>query len=507
MNNKTQETDVIIIGAGFSGIGMAIHLRAGGFRSFLVLEKGADLGGVWRDNTYPGAACDAPSHLYSYSFETDYPWSRKFAPQAEILAYLRHCADKYGVSPHIRVNSQVLTADFDERSGHWEVRTKDACYRARILISAVGQLHAPAIPEIAGLADFAGVQFHSAQWNHHHDLSGKSVAVIGTGASAIQIVPAIADSVAKLSVFQRSPAYVRPKPDKIYDPAEQARYKRFPILRRLERATLYCRNEARFVNFDLAPLNRRAQRLFRTGLETKIPDERLRAKLIPDYSLGCKRGLQSSDWFATLARDNVELITSPITKIAPDGIETRDGSRHAVETLIFATGFKATQFLAPMRIRGTGGRDLHEVWKDGAEAYLGVSVNGFPNLFLLYGPNTNLAHTSVVYMLESQFHYVLQAVTAIMTTGIQRMEVRSDVQQRFNEGLRARLRKSVLVLGGCTSWYKTVSGKVTNNWPTFSFLYRLRTRRLRLRDFEVWTSATAAAAGARVDVMPQRAAE
>lgn len=320
-------------------------------------------------------------------------------------------------------------------------------------------------------------------------------------------MPAIADSVAKLCVFQRSPAYVRPKPDKIYNPVEQARYKRFPILRRLERAMLYCRNEARFLNFDLAPLNRRAQRLFRTGLETKIPDERLRAKLIPNYSLGCKRGLQSSDWFATLARHNVELITSPITKIAPDGIETHDGSRHAVDALIFATGFKATQFLAPMRIRGTGGRDLHQVWKEGAEAYLGISVNGFPNLFLLYGPNTNLVHTSVVYMLESQFPYVLQAVAAIIGSGIQRMEVRGDIQQRFNEGLRERLRKSVLVLGGCTSWYKTASGKVTNNWPTFSFLYRLRTRRLRLRDFDVRTSATEAAAGARVDVMPQRAAE
>jgi cation diffusion facilitator CzcD-associated flavoprotein CzcO len=480
-----QSPDIVIVGAGFSGIGMAIRLKTSGIESFLILEKFGDLGGVWRDNTYPGAACDAPSHLYSYSFEVDYPWSRKFAPQHEILTYLRHCAEKYGLGPHIRTNSEVLAAAFDEDTGRWEVKTKDAAYRPRVLIAAVGQLHQPSIPALPGLDNFAGVSFHSARWNHAHDLSGKSVAVIGTGSTAIQVVPAIAPKVRGLTVFQRSPGYIRPKPEKVYSDLEHQRYRRFPVLRRFDRAWTYCMNEARFINFDVAPLNRRMQGKFRAALAGRFADTEMRRKLTPDYALGCKRGLPSNDWYPTLARENVELVTFPIARIVPQGVETADGRVHAVDTLIFATGFKATQFLAPIRITGVGGRDLHQAWSEGAEAYLGMTVTGFPNLFLLYGPNTNLAHSSVVYMLESQFSYVLKAVRTMLARGIDVMQVRATVQKRYNQFLSRRLQRSVLVRGGCTSWFKTASGKVTNNWPTFSFLYRLRTRRLRLGDYEI----------------------
>jgi cation diffusion facilitator CzcD-associated flavoprotein CzcO len=497
MAPSTTSPDVIIVGAGFSGIGMAIRLKMSGIDSFVILEKSSELGGVWRDNTYPGAACDAPSHLYSYSFEPNYPWSRKFAPQGEILAYLRHCADKYSISSHIRADSEVVAASFHEQASRWEVHTKETIYRSRVLVAAVGQLHAPAFPDIPGVEAFGGVHFHSARWNHAQDLRGKSVAVIGTGSTAIQVVPSIAARVRKLLVFQRSPGYVRPKPDKIYAPAELARFERFPILRRLDRALTYCRNEARFINFDFAPLNRRAQRQFRAALENRIADPELRRKLTPDYALGCKRGLPSNDWFPALTRENVELITAPIARIVPEGLETLDGRVHTVDTLIFATGFKATQFLAPIHIRGVQGRDLHEVWKDGAEAYLGMSVSGFPNLFLLYGPNTNLAHSSVVYMLESQFRYVLQAVTALVNGGVERMDVRADIQTRFNAALDRRLQRSVLVLGGCTSWFKTASGKVTNNWPTFSFLSRWKTRWLKLDDYQVERRPPPTAGGAR----------
>lgn len=415
----------------------------------------------------------------------DYPWSRKFALQHEILAYLQHCAGKHGLEPHIRTNSEVLSASFDEKTGRWEVKTKDATYCPRILIAAVGQLHQPSIPALPGLDSFSGVSFHSARWNHAHELAGKSVAVIGTGSTAIQVVPCIAPKVRKLTVFQRSPGYIRPKPEKVYSADEHEKFRRFPGLRRLDRLWTYCVNEARFINFDIAPLNRRMQGKFRAALAGRFADAEMRRKLTPDYALGCKRGLPSNDWYPTLARANVNLVTSPVTRIVPQGVETADGRVHAIDTLIFATGFKTTQFLTPIRIVGVDGRDLHQVWNDGAEAYLGMAVTGFPNLFLLYGPNTNLAHSSVVYMLESQFNYVLKAVNAMLAKGIDVMQVRPAVQKRYNEFLSRRLRRSVLVQGGCTSWFKTASGKVTNNWPTFSFLYRLRTRRLKLGDYEI----------------------
>ena len=475
---------VIIIGAGFGGIGMAITLKQQGYDSFVVLEKAADLGGVWRENIYPGAACDAPSHLYSYSFESNYEWSRKFAPQPEILAYIRHCAKKYGVESHIRFNSEVTGAEFDDQSSIWNVRTKDGrTTQASILISAVGQLHNPSIPNLPGPAAFAGKSFHSAQWDQSWDLTGRSVAVIGTGSSAIQIVPAIADKVRQLYVFQRSPGYFRPKPDRPYDAIELARLRRYPIMRLLDRAKLYCQSEARFINFSFPPLNRRAQRLFNSYLEQQVKDEALRNQITPSYAVGCKRGLPTNDWLPTLLRDNVELVTTPVSEVVQDGIRTQDGKTRLVDTIIYATGFKATQFLAPMRIRGSDGKDLHDIWADGAEAYLGITVSGFPNMFLIYGPNTNLPHSPVLYMLESQFQYIGKCLDLMFRRGLRRMDVRPEAQARYNASLQRRLQKSVMTTGGCTSWFKTAAGKVTTNWPSFSFMYRLRTRWLKPRDY------------------------
>ncbi|MBM1143799.1 NAD(P)/FAD-dependent oxidoreductase [Alcanivorax sp. ZXX171] len=476
---------VAIIGAGFGGLGMAIELKKRGRHSLVILEKADQVGGAWRDNTYPGAACDVPSHLYSFSFARKFDWSRRFAPQAEILDYLKRCARDHDLERHLRLGTEVRQARFDEDAGLWRIETDQGELTARALITATGQLNRPAWPRVPGLERFQGAAFHSARWDHGVDLAGKTVAVVGTGASAIQFVPEVAKQARQVKLFQRSAAYVIPKPDRPYSALEQRLMARLPWLQTLDRARVYAQNETRVLGFTaLQGVMKVYQWLFQRYLRRTISDPALREKLTPDYPMGCKRILISNDYFQAIERFGIEVRTGGVAAVDETGLVDADGQHHDADVLIFGTGFQATDFLAPMTIRGRQGRDLNEAWRDGAEAYLGITVHGFPNLFMLYGPNTNLGHNSIVYMLESQIAYVLSALEEMERPGVGGLEVNAEVQDRFNRDIQTRLRDSVWGQG-CDSWYKTESGKNTNNWPGFTFRYRRRTRRLDPRDYEL----------------------
>ncbi|MGB9111044.1 MAG: NAD(P)/FAD-dependent oxidoreductase [Telluria sp.] len=485
----------LIVGGGFGGVGMAIALKRAGIDDFLILERGADVGGVWRDNSYPGAACDVPSHLYSFSFEPHPGWSRTFASRDEIYAYLRHCAHKYGLAGHLRCHAQVEEAAFDDSAGIWRVRLADgAALRARILISATGQLSNPALPQVDGLQDFAGPAFHSARWDHTVDLAGKRVAVIGAGASATQFVPAIAAQAAQVTVFQRSAAYIIPRPDKAYRPWRQALFRRLPWAMRLHRAMIYTQYESRALAFTRAKwmLKVAAGLPFRRMLARQVADPALRARLTPDYPIGCKRILLSNDYLAAFSRPNVALETKGIARVTASGIETVDGRLVDADVIVHGTGFAATHFLAPMRITGRDGLDLNTAWRDGASAYLGMTMPGFPNFFMLYGPNTNLGHNSIVYMLESQFAHVLRCLRALRAAGAACIEVGETPHRVFNARIQARLARSAWA--GCRSWYMDEGGRQTVNWPGFSLTYRWLATRTGLSVYRLTEPGRAAPA-------------
>ncbi|MGC5702072.1 alpha/beta hydrolase fold domain-containing protein [Pseudomonas sp. NFXW11] len=476
-SSSTAPMEAIIIGSGFGGLGMAIALRKAHVSRLLILEKAQDVGGVWRDNRYPGAACDVPSHLYSFSFEPNPYWSRAFAPQAEIHAYLQHCARAYDLLRHIRFGTEVRHAVFDETHGLWRVTCNDGQeHVARLLISATGQLSRPALPDLPGMHDFKGRVFHSATWDHDYPLANKRVAVIGTGASAIQFVPEIADQVAQLKVFQRSPAYIMPKADRPYSAREQQRFLQHPWRMKLLRAAHYLHFESRALGFTrLKGLTKWVVgKPFRTLLESSVADPELRRQMTPDYPIGCKRILLSNDYLKTFAKPHVELLTQGIRRITAQGIETLDGRQHELDAIIYGTGFAATEFLAPMRISGRNGVELNQLWQQGAAAFQGLSVPGFPNFFMLYGPNTNLGHNSIIHMLESQFAHIIKARRALLDSGARTLEVDANLHQRFQRGIQRRLATSVW--SGCKSWYVDSQGHNSTNWPGFTWTYRLLTR-------------------------------
>ncbi len=469
---------VLIIGSGFAGLGMAIRLKQAGIDDFVVLEQSSSLGGTWRDNHYPGAACDVQSHLYSFSFEPWPEWSREFAPQKEILAYLEHCADKYGVRPHIRFGARVTRARWDEAESVWEVETSDGdTIRARVLVPGCGPLSRPVMPDIPGLEGFQGKIFHSARWDHSFALEGKTVAVVGTGASAIQIVPTIAPRVGKLFVYQRTAPWLMPKPDGEIPPWKRAAFRRLPAAQKLARQRIYWTRELMALGFVVEPrIMKLGERLGKRYLRNKVADPVLREKLTPGYTMGCKRVLPTNDYLPALQRPNVELVTSHIAEVRAHSIATKDGVERAVDAIVLATGFEAAEQVAPFEIRGRGGRELNEVWTDGAEAYLGTSVAGFPNLFMLIGPNTGLGHTSMIFMIESQVAYVLDAVKRMRARDLASVEVRPDAQAVYNAEMQRRLANTVWA-SGCMSWYLTRTGKNTTLWPGFTFEFRWRTRR------------------------------
>ncbi len=475
---------IAILGAGISGICLGIRLRQAGIESFEIFEKSDGVGGTWRDNSYPGAACDVPAIFYSFSFEVKTDWSRIFPPQAEILAYLEHCVAKYGLEPHLRLRTEVRSARFDEASGHWRLRTADGReHVADVLVSGVGQLNNPNVPDIPGLERFAGICFHSARWDHGHDLAGERVAVIGNGASAVQIVPEIAPRAAHLTIFQRSANWMIPRNDRAITEREKRRLARYPMLARLQRALVWGLLEARWPAFSQQSwLGRRMERRALREMRRVVRDPALQAVLMPDYPIGCKRILISDDYYQTLIRDDVEVVTSPIAEVLTDAIRTSDGRRHPVDAIVLATGFRSTDFLHPIEIRGRDGRSLEEAWRRGAEAYLGIAMPGFPNLFFLYGPNTNLGHNSIIFMIECQVRYLVQCIELLGGRGLSTLEVRGDAMDRWRAECDQSLERSVWATS-CESWYKNAGGRITNNWPYGTIAYWRRTRRPRFADY------------------------
>jgi len=478
------ELSAIIVGAGFSGLAAGIGLKRAGIDDFVILEQGPGVGGTWRDNTYPGAACDIPSHLYSYSFEPSSRWQRAYGGQAEILAYIEHCATRYGLRPHLRFASRVVRCVYDEPSATWTVSTDDGQTRtARALVLGNGALHIPQIPALPGLDTFAGTTFHSARWNHAYDLTGKRAAVIGTGASTIQFVPQIAPNVERLDVFQRTPPWIMPKPDRAIRARERWMLEHVPGAHWLRRTGLYWMFESRVLGFVFAPrLNQLGEKLALRYLERAVPDPALRRRLTPDYRLGCKRVLISNDYYAALGRPNVELVTDGIAAIEPAGIRTTNGELHEVDAIIFGTGFRVVDYLASMQIIGRDGQDLNAVWSKSVRNYLGINVSGFPNLFLLMGPNTGLGHNSMVFMIEAQAHYLVEAMKAMRRNKLASLEVRPEVEQAFRAELTKKLEHSVWT-SGCSSWYMAPDGEVLL-WPGFTFDYWRRTRRVQLARYE-----------------------
>ncbi len=479
---------IVIIGAGFSSVCTAIKLLEAGIDTFSIFEKGDRVGGVWCTNTYPGAGCDVQSHLYSYSFAPTYDWTRKYATQHEIRAYVEQCAERYGVLPRIRFKTAVLSATFDRIAGDWAVHTSDgSLHRARILIGATGQLGRPAFPAIPGLDGFHGRLFHSAQWPHDYELTARTVAVIGTGASAIQFVPEIAPKVKTLHLFQRSAPWVLRKRDRVYTAPERWLFRTVRPWTRLYRGYLYCRNESRalaFANaFGLKRLLKGSEWSVRARIRRHIKDRTLRATLTPGYPLGCKRVLLSDAWYPALARKNVNVVTAHIARVDENTIVDRDGVRRAVDTIILGTGFDPTGYQVSMT--GLDGRNLGETWRrDGAEAYKGISVAGFPNLFLLYGPNTGLGHQSIVYMIESQVAYVMRCIRLLRDRRLHYIDVRADRQRAYNDRLQQRFQHTIWS-DGCASWYKLPTGKITHLWPGFTFDYRHSTGTLDLADYHL----------------------
>jgi cation diffusion facilitator CzcD-associated flavoprotein CzcO len=474
---------IVIVGSGFGGLGAAIELVRHGFTDVTVLERAGDLGGVWRENTYPGAACDVPSPLYSYSFAPN-DWPRRYSGHREIQAYLKATAARFGVDRLIRFGVEVTAAEFDAGAGRWRVHTSTGeTLEADVLVSAVGQLSRPALPAIPGIEQFRGPAFHSAHWDHDHDLRGRRVAVIGTGASAVQFVPLIQPLVAQLTVFQRTAAYLAPKFDGEFGPRHRLLRRWAPPLRLASRGFWWLLGEF----FTRGMLGSKViTALLRTmtlgKLRREVTDPVLRAKLTPDYPVGCKRVLFSNDYLPALTRPNVEVVTERITEITATGVRTADGAEHAVDVIVYGIGFTPQDFLAPMRIRGVDGRDIHDAWPDGARAYLGITVPGFPNLFLMYGPNTNVGAGSIVYMLEAQARYIRQAVALLAGSGpASRLDVRADVAAHFDVEVQRRLATAVWSL--CSSWYRNAAGRVVTNWPGQVREYHRRTRRLDPDDY------------------------
>jgi cation diffusion facilitator CzcD-associated flavoprotein CzcO len=468
---------VAIIGTGFAGLGLAIRLREAGEHDFVVFERADEVGGTWRDNTYPGCACDVPSNLYSFSFAPNPDWSRSFSPQPEILDYLRGCADRFGIRPHIRFGHEMQGADWDEDAARWRIATSQGEYTAEFLVAGMGPLSEPSIPDLPGLDTFEGTVFHSAEWNHDHDLTGERVAVIGTGASAIQFVPQIQPEVGKLHLFQRTAPWVVPRTDRRFSRTQRWMMRWVPGFQRSIRAAIYWSRET-FVWALLRPkVIRRLQALSLRHLARQVPDPGLRADLTPDYTIGCKRILISSDYYPSLTQPNVELVTQGVTAVGPRSVVAANGTEREVDTIIFGTGFHVTDPPGVERLRGRDGVTLREAWKDGMSAYLGGAISGFPNLFMLIGPNTGLGHTSMVVMIEAQITYLLDCLRTMQARNLATVEVRSEVQAAYNADIQSQLVDSVWNQGGCRSWYLDDQGRNTTVWPTYTWRFRQRTRR------------------------------
>lgn len=481
------ELDVLIVGSGFSGLAMAHALKSRGIDRFVLLEKASDVGGTWRENTYPGAACDVPSHLYSFSFDPDPGWTRTYSPQPEIQAYLRRTAEKHGLLAHLRFGAEVEDATYDAEAGRWRVHTKDGVTRtARALVLGNGALHIPSVPHFEGSERFLGPQFHSAKWRHDVDLTGKRVAVIGTGASAIQFVPEIQKKVAKLTVFQRTAPWVVPKRDWAIPERLRALMLRRPLVQRAYRSWIYTTNELQAYGFVYEPrLLKLVSKLAIKHLEREVRDEALREKLTPRFTMGCKRVLLSNDWYASLTQPNVEVATERIQCIEEKGVRTEDGVLHEVDAILYGTGFAVADYLSSMRIHGRDGEELNASWRRTPQTYWGIMKRGFPNLFMLMGPNTGLGHNSMIFMIEAQARFAALCIERLVKEGNQALEVRERAQHAFAREVERRMPRTVWA-SGCQSWYQTGEGaQVTSLWPGFTAEYWLKTRNPRWEELEL----------------------
>ncbi|WP_405144978.1 NAD(P)/FAD-dependent oxidoreductase [Sphaerisporangium sp. NBC_01403] len=478
---------ITIIGSGFAGLCMAIKLKDAGYHDFVILEKDSDLGGTWRDNTYPGCACDVPSPMYSFSFELNPEWSRLFAPRREIWDYLRACVEKYGLAPHIRFGKEVAGLEYLDETNRWRVSTGDgATFTTNAVVSGIGALHVPSLPEIPGRETFAGRSFHSANWDHSCDLTGKRVAVVGTGASAIQFVPQIARRAGRLHVFQRTAPWIQPKPDVPLSERTRRTLRTLPLAGRALRNAVYWLLETRALGFTVDPrLMKVHQVVAERHLAAQVPDAELRARLTPDYTIGCKRILLSDDYYPTFGRDDVELVTDRITEIREHSIVDATGREHPVDVIIYGTGFKVTEALTEQRITGRNGLKIQDAWRNGIQAYLGTATAGFPNLFFLLGPNTGLGHNSVVFMIEAQVRYVMSCLRLLSSTRARALDVRPEAQRAYNDRLQERLERLVWSEGGCVSWYLDDQGRNRTLWPGFTFEFWARTRNVKPKAYEL----------------------
>lgn len=493
--SKARHTEILIIGSGFAGLGAAIKLDEAGHKDFLVLERGEEVGGTWRDNTYPGAACDVPSQLYSFSFALNPNWSRSFSQQPEIQAYIRNVAAGSGVLDRHLFGTEVLSATWDGAAALWRITTNRGEFTANIVVPAVGALCEPALPDIKGVGDFEGEIFHSSRWDHDVDLAGKRVAVIGTGASAIQIIPAIAGTVGHLDVYQRTAPWVLPRADREYTTLERIAFHKVPGFQRLARAGVYALRETQVLGLTklpamLKPLQLSAKMHLRRG----IKDAALRKKVTPNFAMGCKRMLISNNYYPALAQPNVEVVTDPIAEIRAGSVVTADGTVREIDALIVATGFHVTDSPMFEVIRGKTGDTLSETWdRIGMQGYKGTAVADFPNMFFLVGPNTGLGHSSMVYMIESQIAYVVDAVATLKRHGLAAVEVRGDVSADFNRELQERLKPSVWMTGGCASWYLDKHGNNTTLWPGHTFEFRRMTKSFDLSAYHATSARDLAA--------------
>ena len=485
MNKIQQDVRVAIVGSGFAGLCMAIRLKQAGIDDFAVLERAEDVGGTWRDNSYPGCACDVPSHLYSFSFAPNPEWTSTFSPQPEIRDYLKRCAERYGVMEHVRFGHEVRDAAWDEDAQRWRIETSAGDLEAQALVLGTGPLSDAAIPDLPGLERFEGTTFHSATWDHDHALEGERVAVVGTGASAIQFVPKIAPRVGRLHVFQRTAPWIMPRPDRPLKGWERRLYRVLPAAQLLMRAGIYWARESFVFGFRNPRIMRRAERLALRHLQRQVRDPQLRRKLTPSYRMGCKRVLISNDYLPALGRGNVEVVTDAIREVRPRSIVTADGTEREVDTIIFGTGFHVTDMPAAERVRGRDGRTLAEHWQGSPQAHMGSMVAGYPNLFFLVGPNTGLGHNSIVFMIESQVNYVLDALALMRARGAAELDVRPEAQAAYNARIQEQMRGTVWTSGGCASWYLDANGRNTTLWPTFTWPFRTRTRRLEPAEYEL----------------------
>ncbi len=480
--------DVLIVGGGFSGLCMAIKLREAGQDSFLLVEKSDDIGGTWYDNRYPGCACDIPSHLYSFSFEPSPDWSRMYPGQKEIHDYLKRCVERHGLAPHIRLNRRFQEAIWSEAEGAWHTTAGDGMrIKARVLVSGVGGLHVPQYPKIKGIERFAGPKVHSSTWDYGIELEGKNIAVVGTGASAIQFVPQIAPRAGKLYLFQRTPPWIVPRMDFAIPEKWKQRFRSLPLVMRAFRQSIFWRQEFRVLGFlGNRFVRRKATEIATRHLQRNIPDPKMREALTPRYELGCKRVLVSDDFYPTLKRENVELVTEGIAEIREHSIVTTDGVERPVDVLILGTGFRATEPLIGVQVVGRGGVEIHDAWRERMSAYLGVTVSGFPNFFLLLGPNTGLGHNSIILMIEAQVGYVMSCLALMKRRKKRVLEVRENTQKNFVREVRRRLEGTVWQSGGCKSWYQDQrTGENTTLWPGSVVSYVRRTRSVSASDYEL----------------------